>query len=80
MKRILIAMSLGYADRLSWREDLGGTLGAPELQDSDADVARKVAVLARYVRDPSVSHKLHACKRIASHTQVGCRRGQEAHL
>ena len=43
-------MSLGYADRLSFREDLGGTLGAPELHDTDADVARKVAVLARYVR------------------------------
>ena len=42
-------MSLGYADRLSWREDLGGTLGDPELHDSDADVARKVAHLARYV-------------------------------
>ena len=60
--RIFIAMSLGYADRLSWREDLGGTLGAPELQDSDADVARKVAVLARYVRGLSVAQSPQACK------------------
>ena len=43
-------MSLGYADRLSYREDLGGTLGAPELHDSDEDVVRKVAVLTGYVR------------------------------
>lgn len=43
-------MSLGYADRLSFREDLGGRLGDPELQDSDEEVARKVALLASWVR------------------------------
>lgn len=45
-------MSLGYADRLSFREDLGGRLGDPELQDSDQDVAIKVALLAEWVRIP----------------------------
>ncbi len=51
-------MSLGYADRLSYREDLGGTLGSPELHDTDADVARKVAILARYVRSVVRSERL----------------------
>ena len=43
-------MSLGYADRLSFREDLGGQLGAPELQDSPEEVEAKVARLAELVR------------------------------
>ena len=42
-------MSLGYADRLSFREDLGGQLGAPELQDSPDEVEAKVARLAELV-------------------------------
>jgi hypothetical protein len=42
-------MSLGYADRLSFREDLGGQLGAPELQDSPEEVEAKVARLAELV-------------------------------
>ena len=28
-------MSLGYAEKLSYREDLGGQLGAPEIFDED---------------------------------------------
>ena len=28
-------MSLGYAEKLSYREDLGGQLGAPEIFDQD---------------------------------------------
>ena len=47
-------MSLGYADRLSFREDLGGQLGAPELQDSPEEVEAKVARLAELVRAPFI--------------------------
>jgi hypothetical protein len=43
-------MSLGYAEKLSYHEDLGGQLGAPELFDADADARRKVAELAALVR------------------------------
>ncbi|KIY99709.1 mono-ADP-ribosyltransferase sirtuin 6 [Monoraphidium neglectum] len=43
-------MSLGYADRLSFREDLGGRLGAPELFDDAARVADEVERLAEMVR------------------------------
>lgn len=42
-------MSLGYAEKLSYREDLGGQLGAPELFDSPEEVAAKVARLAQLV-------------------------------
>jgi hypothetical protein len=43
-------MSLGYAEKLSYRDDLGGQLGAPELSDSKADVVEKVERLAEMVR------------------------------
>lgn len=43
-------MSLGYAQKLSYREDLGGQLGAPELFDSDAELQAKVEQLAALVR------------------------------
>ena len=43
-------MSLGYAEKLSYREDLGGQLGAPELADSEAEVEAKLERLARLVR------------------------------
>lgn len=43
-------MSLGYAEKLSFREDLGGQLGAPELFDTLQDVQNKVAQLAEWVR------------------------------
>ncbi|KAL4445407.1 hypothetical protein ABPG77_011232 [Micractinium sp. CCAP 211/92] len=43
-------MSLGYAEKLSYREDLGGQLGAPELFDSPEEVAAKVERLAQLVR------------------------------
>jgi hypothetical protein len=33
-------MSLGYAERLSYREDLGGSLGTPELPDPPAEARR----------------------------------------
>ena len=40
-------MSLGYAERLSYREDLGGSLGTPELYDSLADVDRKSRLITQ---------------------------------
>lgn len=43
-------MSLGYAEKLSYREDLGGQLGAPELYDSPQEVEAKAERLAQLVR------------------------------
>ena len=44
--------SLGYAERLSWRDDVGGTLGDPELSEPDAlDLERKIDRLAELFRD-----------------------------
>lgn len=42
-------MSLGYAEKLSYREDLGGQLGAPELFDSPKEVEAKAEQLAELV-------------------------------
>lgn len=42
-------MSLGYAEKLSYREDLGGQLGAPELLDSTAEIEKGVERLAQLV-------------------------------
>ena len=42
-------MSAGYATKLSYRDDLGGQLGDPELQDTLEDVDEKVAKLAELV-------------------------------
>ena len=41
-----MAGSLGYAERLSWRDDLGGQLGDPELAESSDDQTRKTHELA----------------------------------
>lgn len=43
-------MSLGYADRLSYREDLGGRLGAPEVADPPHVALQKAEQLAELVR------------------------------
>ena len=44
--------SPGYAERLSWRDDVGGTLGDPELSEPDADdLERKIDRLAELFRD-----------------------------
>lgn len=43
------AMSLGYAEKLSFREDLGGQLGAPELFDTPQEVQEKVDHFAQLV-------------------------------
>lgn len=42
-------MSAGYATKLSYRDDLGGQLGDPELQDSTEDINTKAALLAEWV-------------------------------
>lgn len=42
-------MSLGYASKLSYREDLGGQLGAPELFDSPEEVEAKAERMAELV-------------------------------
>jgi len=43
-------MSLGYAEKLSYRSDLGGQLGSPELFDGDAELSAKVGELAELMR------------------------------
>lgn len=55
-------MSLGYAEKLSFREDLGGQLGAAEHYDSPEEVERKVEQLAELVRQ---------AKRIVAFTGAG---------
>ena len=41
--------SLGYASRLSFRAELGGTLGEPEVQEASSNVAAKARELARLI-------------------------------
>lgn len=43
-------MSLGYASRLSFREDLGGRLGAPEHRDSEQNLKVKIDRLTEMVK------------------------------
>ena len=45
-------MSLGYAEKLSFRADLGGQLGDPELKEAAEAVAGKVQQLAAWVGSP----------------------------
>lgn len=42
-------MSLGYAERLSFREDLGGRLGDPEILEQAQEVLQKVEQLTDLV-------------------------------
>jgi mono-ADP-ribosyltransferase sirtuin 6 len=42
-------MSLGYAEKLSYREDLGGQLGAPEHFDRDDELEAKIGQLVAMV-------------------------------
>mmetsp|Transcript_36971 Transcript_36971/g.116303 ORF Transcript_36971/g.116303 Transcript_36971/m.116303 type:complete len:300 (+) Transcript_36971:72-971(+) len=44
-------MSLGYAEKLSWRDDLGGQLGDKELFDTTDDFASKMDSLEGMVRE-----------------------------
>lgn len=47
----LAPMSLGYAEKLSFREDLGGQLGDPEIFDDEAALTAKALQLAHWIRD-----------------------------
>lgn len=61
-----MSSSLGYAERLSWRNDLGGQLGDPEQFDGGpADKDPKVLELIRLVREAKASWVAaqHACIR-----------------
>ena len=50
-----MASSLGYADKLSWRDDLGGQLGSPELNDTGPiDSDPKVQELIKLVQEAQV--------------------------
>jgi mono-ADP-ribosyltransferase sirtuin 6 len=42
-------MSLGYAERLSYREDLGGRLGDPEILENAQEVLQKIEELTNLV-------------------------------
>ena len=43
-------MSLGYAEKLSYRDDLGGTLGSEELSEPPEQLAQKIDQLTDMVR------------------------------
>jgi mono-ADP-ribosyltransferase sirtuin 6 len=55
-------MSLGYAEKLSYREDLGGRLGAPEVFEPEEVTRAKVRALAGLVR---------AARRVVAFTGAG---------
>mmetsp|Transcript_37356 Transcript_37356/g.105395 ORF Transcript_37356/g.105395 Transcript_37356/m.105395 type:complete len:475 (-) Transcript_37356:369-1793(-) len=44
-------MSLGYAEKLSYRSDLGGQVGAQEFFDSPEELSRKTDELARLIKE-----------------------------
>lgn len=54
-----MAGSLGYAERLSYREDLGGQLGAPEHFDERAAACAKARELARKIRQAAGNTVVH---------------------
>ncbi len=43
-------MSLGYADRLTQIENVGGELGKPEIEDTQRQITRNIARLVEWVR------------------------------
>lgn len=55
----LTGMSVGYAERLTFREDLGGRLGDPEIYDAQIDIVEKAKKLATLVGElwPPHSHQ-----------------------
>lgn len=67
--------SLGYAERLSFREDLGGQLGSRELSTSADDVVASVEQLASWVSS-SPSHRISpsrassCCRRLIAHSKL----------
>lgn len=44
-------MSLGYADKLKRKKNVGGQLGATEFFDDVADVVQKMQLVAQLVRN-----------------------------
>jgi len=52
-----MAGSIGYAERLSWRDDVGGTLGTPELTEADdAQLQTKIDLLTQFLREAREEH------------------------
>jgi mono-ADP-ribosyltransferase sirtuin 6 len=49
-------MSLGYAEKLSYYEDLGGQFGAPELSESPEELDLKSEKLAELVSFDTSKH------------------------
>lgn len=45
-------MSLGYAQKLSYKEDLGGSFGKPEVVEPSKELLRKALLLADWVSGP----------------------------
>uniref|UniRef100_A0A1D2A7L7 protein acetyllysine N-acetyltransferase n=1 Tax=Auxenochlorella protothecoides TaxID=3075 RepID=A0A1D2A7L7_AUXPR len=44
-------MSLGYAEKLSFKEDVGGSLGAPEVFDAATELAQSIEKLIQLVSE-----------------------------
>lgn len=45
-------MSVGYAQKLSYKEDLGGSFGKPEVVEPPKELLRKALLLADWVSGP----------------------------
>lgn len=56
----LAPMSLGYAEKLSFREDLGGQLGDPEIFDDEAALTAKALQLAHVTCAPPTAARYRA--------------------
>lgn len=56
-------MSLGYAQKLSYKEDLGGSFGKPEVVESGQERLRKASLLADWVWGPVYIKPLDATLR-----------------
>lgn len=64
-------MSLGYAERLSIKEDVGGTLGAPEVVDDDQAIELKIDRLVQLVSMHvwwSIAARVAWCMGMGTHT------------
>ena len=58
-------MSLGYASRLSYREDLGGQLGAPEYRETSEQLEDKITQLTELVTNLDAAPSLVLFKALA---------------
>ena len=54
-------MSLGYAEKLSYRDDLGGQLGAPEIFDEAEQLAANAQQLADLVSSAGHARPVISC-------------------